>query len=186
MMFEPSPYFYEDNSRYSKRINIDFIVNYIAPYWKSLLQLLLAILIASAINLMLPYITQSIVDKGINNSNIPFIRIILLAQVALTFGQAIIGLVQSWLMLHMTTRISISIVSDFLGKLMRLPIAFFDSTRFGEIIQRIEDTNRIRIFLTESLLNIILALIAFVIFGCVIGCYNVYILNLFLLVVLYI
>lgn len=179
MMFEPSPYFYEDNSKYSKSVNTDYIVNYIAPYWKNLLQLLLAIIIASVINLMLPYITQSIVDKGINNSNIPFIRIILLAQVVLTFGQTMIGLVQSWLMLHMTTRISISIVSDFLAKLMRLPIAFFDSTRFGEIIQRIEDTNRIRIFLTESLLNIILAFITVVIYGCIIGCYNGYILNIF-------
>jgi ABC-type bacteriocin/lantibiotic exporters, contain an N-terminal double-glycine peptidase domain len=99
----------------------------------------------------------------------------------LVLGQAANDLIRSWLMLHMTTRVSISLISDFLAKLMRLPIAFFDSRKVGDIMQRIGDYSRIQSFLTETLLSAVMAIVTFVIYGCVMAGYNGGILLIFLL-----
>ena len=100
------------------------MLRYLRPYKSYLLQLGLAMLIAAVLGLILPFLTQSVVDTGIGNSNLSFVVMILIAQVVLTLGQMANNLIRSWLMLHMTTRISISLISDFLAKLMRLPSRF--------------------------------------------------------------
>lgn len=104
----------------------------------------------------------------------------LVAQVVLTLSQLANNLIRSWLMLHMTVRISISLISDFLAKLMRLPIAFFDSKMVGDIMQRIDDYDRIQSFLTGSLLSMAMAVVSFVIYGAVMGGYDPTILGIFL------
>lgn len=180
LLFEPTPQFYkEPGDEEVKKWRFSYLLQYLHPYKNYLIQLCLAILTASILSLILPFLTQSVVDIGIGNSNISFIIAILIAQVLLVLGQLANSLIQSWLMLHMTTRISISLISDFLAKLMRLPIAFFDSKMVGDIMQRIGDCNRIQSFLTNSLLSMAMAIISFVIYGIVMGGYNFRILSIF-------
>ncbi len=138
-------------------------------------------LTASVLSLILPFITQSVVDKGIGTNNISFVVMMLIAQIVLVLGQLANNLIRSWLMLHMTARISIELISDFLSKLMRLPIAFFDSKKVGDIMQRIDDYDRIQSFLTGSLLSMVMAVVSFVIYGIVMGCYDLAILGVFFL-----
>ena len=135
---------------------------------------------ASLLNLLLPFITQSIIDKGVTLGNLSFVKTMLAAQLFIVIGQTANDLIRSWLMLHVTARVSISLISDFLAKLMRLPISFFDTKMTGDIMQRIQDHSRIQDFLTNSLLSIVMAMVLFIIYGVVLGGYNPIILGIFL------
>ena len=137
-------------------------------------------LTGSIVSLIFPFITQSVVDYGINNSNLNFIIAALIAQVVLTLGQTANGLIQSWLSLHVTTRISIAFISEFLSKLMRLPISFFDAKMLGDIMQRIGDNGRIQSFLTGTLISIVFSFFTFIIYGCIMASYHAGILAIFL------
>lgn len=181
LLLEPTPQFYKEIGDEDKRLNFGHLLRYLRPYKSYLVQLSLAMFTASVLSLILPFLTQSVVDNGIGTGNLPFVVMMLVAQVVLVLGQLANNLIRSWLMLHMTTRISISLISDFLAKLMRLPIAFFDSKMIGDIMQRIGDYNRIQTFLTSSLLSMAMAVVSFVIYGVVMGGYNIMILGIFML-----
>ena len=181
LLLEPTPQFYKELGDEDKRLTFGYLLHYLRPYKNYLIQIALAMLTASVLSLILPFLTQSVVDKGIGTGNLSFVVMMLIAQVMLVLGQLANNLIRSWLMLHMTTRISISLISDFLSKLMRLPIAFFDSKMVGDIMQRIGDYNRIQTFLTGSLLSMVMAVVSFVIYGVVMGGYNPKILGIFLL-----
>lgn len=181
LLLEPTPQFYTEEGEKTKGLHIGYLLQYLRPYKRYLIQLLLGLLTGSILSLILPFLTQSTVDSGIGNNDIGIVVAILIAQVMLTIGQTANNLIRSWLMLHVTTRISISLISDFLAKLMRLPIAFFDSKMIGDIMQRIGDYGRIQSFLTGSLISIIIAVITFVVYGGVMAGYNVGILGVFLL-----
>ncbi|MDR2651467.1 MAG: peptidase domain-containing ABC transporter [Prevotellaceae bacterium] len=181
LLLEPAPQFYAEESEDDKKgLRFAYLVKYLKPYKRYLVQLALGMFTGSILSLILPFLTQAVVDTGIGTNNLNFIIVMLIAQVMLTIGQMANSLIRSWLMLHMTTRISITLISDFLSKLMRLPISFFDSKMIGDIMQRIGDYNRIQTFLTGSLLSIIMALVTFVIYGCVMAGYNLGILGIFL------
>ena len=181
LLLEPTPAFYREKGDEDKRLKLGYLLQYLRPYKNYLAQLALAMLTASVLSLILPFLTQSVVDKGIGTGNLSFVVMMLVAQVVLVLGQTANNLIRSWLMLHMTTRISISLISDFLSKLMRLPIAFFDSKMVGDIMQRIGDYDRIQSFLTGSLLSMAMAVVSFVIYGAVMGGYDPTILGIFLL-----
>lgn len=181
LLLEPTPQFYKEKGDEDKRLKLGYLLQYLRPYKNYLAQLALAMLTASVLSLILPFLTQSVVDKGIGTGNLSFVVMMLIAQVVLVLGQMANNLIRSWLMLHMTTRISISLISDFLAKLMRLPIAFFDSKMVGDIMQRIGDYDRIQSFLTGSLLSMVMAVVSFVIYGAVMGGYDPTILGIFLL-----
>ena len=181
LLIEPTPQFYKEMGDEDKRLKFSSLVEYLRPYKSYLVQLALAMITASVLSLILPFLTQSVVDKGIGTNNLSFVVMMLVAQVVLTLGQLANDLIRSWLMLHMTTRISISLISDFLAKLMRLPIAFFDSKMVGDIMQRIDDYDRVQSFLTGSLLSMVMAVVSFIIYGGVMGGYNPLILGIFLL-----
>ena len=181
LLLEPTPAFYREKGDEDKRLKLGYLLQYLRPYKSYLAQLALAMLTASILSLILPFLTQSVVDKGIGTGNLSFVVMMLVAQVVLVLGQTANNLIRSWLMLHMTTRISISLISDFLSKLMRLPIAFFDSKMVGDIMQRIGDYDRIQSFLTGSLLSMAMAVVSFVIYGAVMGGYDPTILGIFLL-----
>ena len=181
LLLEPTPQFYKEKGDEDKRLKLGYLLQYLRPYKNYLAQLALAMLTASILSLILPFLTQSVVDKGIGTGNLSFVVMMLIAQVVLVLGQLANNLIRSWLMLHMTTRISISLISDFLAKLMRLPIAFFDSKMVGDIMQRIGDYDRIQSFLTGSLLSMAMAVVSFVIYGAVMGGYDPTILGIFLL-----
>ncbi|MEZ7675289.1 peptidase domain-containing ABC transporter [Prevotella sp. 20925_1_30] len=180
LILEPTPAFYTEKGDEDKRTNFYQLLAYLKPYKNYLVQLTIAMLTASILSLILPFLSQSVVDKGIGTNNLSFVVMMLIAQVALVLGQMANNLIRSWLMLHMTSRISISLISNFLSKLMRLPISFFDSRKLGDIMQRIGDFGRIQSFLTESMLNMVMAIVTFIIYGCVIGGYNIKILGVFL------
>ena len=180
LLLEPTPQFYKEKGDEDKRLKLGYLLQYLRPYKSYLAQLALAMLTASILSLILPFLTQSVVDKGIGTGNLSFVVMMLVAQVVLTLSQLANNLIRSWLMLHMTVRISISLISDFLAKLMRLPIAFFDSKMVGDIMQRIDDYDRIQSFLTGSLLSMAMAVVSFVIYGAVMGGYDPTILGIFL------
>ena len=172
LMLEPTPAFYKDEGDDKKKFGFKHLFSYLKPYKSFIVQILLAMLVTTVISLILPFITQSIVDVGIGTGDISFVVMLLIAQLALTLGQMANNLIRSWLMLHTTTRISISLISDFLCKLMKLPIAFFDSKKIGDIMQRIGDYNRIQTFLTGSLLSIVIAVVTSIVYGGIMAGYN--------------
>ena len=180
LLFELSPKFYNDEGQKNENLSLKFLLRYLRPYRSYITQLFFGLLTGSVISLIFPFLTQAVVDSGIGNSDISFVLIILIAQVMLTIGQTVNNLIRGWLMLHMTARISISLISDFLSKLMRLPIAFFERKMVGDITQRIGDYSRIQNFLTGSLISIVMALITFVVYSCVMASYNILILGIFL------
>jgi len=142
---------------------------------------MLGMLTASIISLILPFLTQALVDTGIGNSNMAFVVLVLIAQLILSLSQTANGLLRNWISLHITSRISISLISDFLIKLMKLPISFFDVKLVGDIMQRIGDHNRIRTFLTDSLISIVFAVITLIMYTIIMATYHLGILGIFLL-----
>ncbi len=188
LLLEPTPKFYEvledapSASENMGQTGLAFknIFNYILPYNKFVFQLFLGLGVASIIQLLLPFLTQSVVDVGVNTGNIHFVYIVLLAQLALFAGKLVVDFVRSWLLLHISTRINVSILTDFLIKLMRLPVSFFDSKRTGDILQRMNDHSRIESFLTGSSLNVLFSFINLLIFSAVLALFNFYIFVVFL------
>src|SRR5690606_12259443 len=128
---------------------------YLRSYRRLLYQLLLGMLLASLIQLIFPFLTQSIVDVGINTRNIPFIYVVLVAQLMLFFSRTVTDFFRRWIVLHLSTRVNLSIISDFLVKMMKLPMSFFDSRNLGDILQRIGDHTRIESFISTSSISII-------------------------------
>lgn len=182
LILEPTPKFYEEEGDDERRhYGFAYVLKYLRPYRTYIIQILLAMLTASVISLLMPFITQSVVDKGIGTGSLSLIVVLLIAQLTLTLGGLANNLIRSWLMLHTTSRVSISLISDFLCKLMRLPIAFFDSKMVGDIMQRIGDYNRIQTFLTGSLLSMVIAVVSFVVYGLIMAGYNATIFIVFLI-----
>lgn len=179
LLMEPTPKFFQIESKENDKINVKHLLRYLFPYKFYFFQLFLGILVGSFLNLLFPFISQGIIDFGIGNSDINFVVVMLVAQMILIIGQFGNDLIRNWLMLHVTSRICISFISDFLSKLMRLPIAFFDSKKVGDMLQRIDDYSRIQDFMTNSLLSISMAVVTFVIYSCVMGFYSVSILVIF-------
>lgn len=186
LILEPTPAFFErgdDESgiRDGKKITLRYLIKYLKPHRQSIVQLFLAMSVASLLSLILPFITQAVIDQGVTLGKIGFVKTMLVAQLLIVVGQLANDLIRNWLMLYMTARVSISLISDFLSKLMRLPISFFDTKMTGDIMQRIQDHNRIQDFLTNSLLSIVMAIVLLAIYGAILGGYNLRILLIFLI-----
>lgn len=172
LLLEPTAQFYNEEPENQNINRYSYLLNYLRPYRKFIIQLVLGMLTGSFVSMIFPFLTQSIVDYGIGNSDLNFIGMVLVAQLVLTFGQTANEMIRNWIMLHVTTRVSISLISDFLIKLMRLPISFFDSRMIGDIMQRMGDHSRIQTFLTSSLVNILFAAITLVIYAVIMATYH--------------
>jgi ATP-binding cassette, subfamily B, bacterial len=185
LLLGPNPAFYEDcrNSMDpgGGRSMLAFknIFNYILPYKKMVLQLFIGLGIGCILQLIVPFLTQSIVDVGVNTANIHYVYIVLVAQLALFSGRLVTDLVRSWILLHISTRINITILTDFLIKLMKLPLGFFDSKRTGDILQRMNDHQRIQSFLTGSSVNVLFSVATLIIYSAVLAIFNIYIFAVF-------
>lgn len=151
------------------------------PLPEMIVQLIIGLLAGSVLQLAFPFLTQTIVDQGIGHRNLNFIQLILAAQLMLVFSRTLIEVIRRCILLHISTRVNVALISDFLVKLMRLPMRFFDSKLAGDLIRRIEDHKRIEMFLTQSVLSILFATITIIIFGGVLAVYNLKIFLLFLL-----
>lgn len=186
LILEPSPSFYSDNLNKKKHEITSFdsflyFLQYLRPHKALLFQIFLGLMVGTIIQLILPFLSQAMVDKGINGSNIELVYLILIAQILLNIGNAFAGYVRSWIFLHMGTKINISIVSDFLIRVLDLPLSFFDSRSVGDLLQRINDNSRIESFLTGTFLNIFFSFINLILFGGIIFYYNKLIFSVFLL-----
>jgi len=174
LLLEPTAKFYDsDFDKDKPDFGFKFLSRYILKYKSFIWQLVIGLIAASLLQLIFPFLTQSIVDVGIKNQDIHFIYLILFAQVALFIGRTAIEVIRSWILLHLSTRINISLVSDFFIKLMNLPIAFFDTRMTGDILQRINDHKRIEKILTTSSLNVLFSMVNLVVFSLVLAYYNV-------------
>jgi ABC-type bacteriocin/lantibiotic exporters, contain an N-terminal double-glycine peptidase domain len=156
------------------------LVPYFLKYKRYFALLLIGLLIGSLIQLFFPFLTQSIVDVGIKDSNLRFINTILIAQLILLFSKTIAEFIQNWLLLHISTRVNISMLSDFIIKLMKLPMGFFDTKLTGDILQRFADHKRLEKFITIQLLNVLYAGLNFVVFGSILWYFDFSIFLLFL------
>jgi ATP-binding cassette subfamily B protein len=183
LLLEPTPALYEQENAGDEKKEFGFSIlsRYVFKYKKYLWQLVLGLIAASILQLIFPFLTQSIVDIGIKNQDVPFIYLVLFAQLALFIGRTAIQVVRSWILLHISTRINISLVSDFFIKLMKLPIAFFDSRVTGDILQRINDHRRVERILTTSSLDVLFSMVNLVVFSIVLLYYNLSIFGVFAL-----
>jgi ATP-binding cassette, subfamily B, bacterial len=180
LIIEPTPALFEKENEKETVNGFRFLFKYFRLYRKYFYQLVLGLLLGSCIQLLIPFLTQSIVDIGLNNNDIGFIYLILFAQLALVFGRMSVEFIRSWLLLHIGSRVNVAIISGFLQKLMSLPVAFFDTKLTGDILQRIEDNSRIEEFLTSSSLSILFSFFNLIVFAIVLAIFNIKILGLFL------
>ena len=181
LLLEPGPDFYDrDEEDVTREKRLSYFFRYVTPYKKEFFQLILGMMTGSILQLIMPFLTQSLVDTGIRDGNLSFISLILIAQVVIFLAQLSVGFIRSWILLHVNTRINIALISDFLAKLMRLPLHFFDTKMVGDIMQRIGDHNRIESFMTGSSISTVFSFLNFIVFGFVLAYYNLTILGLFL------
>ncbi|MCD0474473.1 peptidase domain-containing ABC transporter [Flavobacterium sp. EDS] len=181
LLLEATPRFFQSDfdKEDKKGLGFGLLSQYVLRYKSFLIQLSISLLASSLLQLIFPFLTQSIVDVGIQNQNIHFIYLILFAQLFLFAGRTGLELIRSWILLHLSTRINISLISDFFIKLMNLPISFFDVRMTGDIMQRINDHRRIERILTTSSLNVLFSVINMIIMGGVLAYYNLQIFLVF-------
>ena len=183
LLVEPTPIFRkaqgDNGDKEEKSFGFSLLFNYILPYKSFVFQLIIGLLAGSLLQLIVPFLTQSVVDVGIQNQNIHFVYMVLIAQLFLFFGRTALEVIRSWILLHLSSRINISLISDFFIKLMNLPISFFDVRMTGDIMQRINDHHRIERILTTSSLSVLFSVINMFIMGGVLAYYNMKIFMVF-------
>lgn len=183
MFLEPTQDFYENIGGQEPRTEkpFKFLFGYIKQYRRYFFQIILGLFVGSLLQLALPFLTQSIVDIGIKNKDISLIWLILIGQLVITLSRTSVDFIRRWLLLHISMRVNISLVSDFFIKLLQLPMSFFDTKLMGDLMQRIGDHSRVNSFLTQQTLNVVFSLISFAVFSCVLLVYNRLIFFIFLI-----
>lgn len=172
LLLEPTPDFYSQGEDLAKNFGFRKLFSYIGRYRKLLFQLFLSFLIGSFLQVLLPFLTQSIVDVGIPAQDIGFIQLILIAQFALLISRTGVEFLRSWILLHISTRLNIFVLTDFLRKLFKLPIGFFDTKKTGDIMQRLEDQKRIESFLASQTLMTVFSFFSLLVFAIVLAMYD--------------
>ncbi len=172
LLLSPGPNFYQLDDETELTLGWGKMFTYFYRYKKLFLQLFLGMILGTILQLVTPFLTQSVVDIGINSKNISFINLILTAQLMLFVGSTSVSFMRSWIMLHISTRVNISILTDLLIKIMKLPMSFFDLKTHGDLMQRMSDQQRIESFLTGNTLNTLFSLVNMLIFGGLLAIYN--------------
>ncbi|MEY3500069.1 MAG: hypothetical protein RL308_1738 [Bacteroidota bacterium] len=180
LLLEPNPQFYTLEEDKTKTKGFSFLIPYFRPYKKLIRQLFVGLLVATIIQFILPFLMQTVVDVGVNNRDIPFIYLILISQLVLILSQTLVSVFREWLLIHITSRFNIKMVSDYLFKMLKLPVSYFDTRNAGEHLQRITDHSRIQNFVSSSTLNMIFSMITFIIFNCILAYYNLKIFIVFI------
>ena len=181
LLLEPTPALYEQESFDEKKKSQGFgeLFQYFFAYKALIFQLGLGLAVGSLIQLVLPFLTQSVVDTGIQTRNLHFIYLVLAAQLMLFVGRLAVDFLRSWILLHVSTRVNLAILSEFLAKLLKLPVSYFESKQTGDILQRIGDHSRIESFLTGTSLQVLFSLFNLVIFSVVLAHYHLPIFGVF-------
>ena len=183
LLLTPTPDFerIDDEPEASVKRDLLFFARYLLPHRRAFLQLVLGMALGMVLQLFAPFLTQAMVDQGIGGRNLGFITLVLLAQLGFFIAQLVVNFIRSWVTLHMNARIDIALISDFLMKLMRLPLRYFDTKKTGDIMQRIGDHSRVKAFLMGNSISFLFSLSNFVVFGAILAYYNWNILAIFLL-----
>jgi ATP-binding cassette subfamily B protein len=179
LLLMPGPDFYKEQGEKEHKLSWGLILQYLKGSRRQLLQVFIALLITSLFQLVFPFLTQSIVDMGINTQNLQYVVIVLIAQLMLIFSRSIVEFIRSRLLLQVSIVVNLSILSDFLIKLTRLPLSYFDSRHTGDTLQRLNDNKMIQGFLTDTTLGALFSLFNFVIFAVVLATYNLSIFAIF-------
>lgn len=180
LMLEPGVEFGErEDDIVTGKHSLGYFLRYLKPYKSQFVQLMMGLLVGSVLQLIFPFLTQAMVDWGIEGGDMNVITLILIAQLVLFVVQLSVGYIRSWIMLHVSSRINIALISDFLMKLMSMPLHFFDTKRTGDIMQRIGDHGRIKSLLMGNSLNMVFSIVNFFVFTAVLGYYNLTILGIF-------
>ena len=182
MFFEPTTDFYREND-YSieEKRSFKFLASYVLEYRRYFMQVFFSLLFVCLLQLVMPFLTQGIVDLGIAHKDVNLIWAILLGELAIVIGKTSTDFIRRWLLLHISMRINISLVSDFFIKLLKLPMSFFETKLMGDLLQRMNDHSRVQLFLTNQLLGVMFTFFSFVVFGSVLFVYNKVIFGVFLL-----
>ena len=181
LLLKPTKEFYKLENEKESKIGFKSVTKYLLEHKKYFTQIVISLLLGSLLQLLFPFLTQSIVDTGINTRNTNYILIVLIAQLTLYISKTIIEFVRSRLLLYISTRINISILSDFWIKLMKLPLSYFDTKQVGDTLQRIGDHKRIEQFLTYSSISTLFSIINIFIFSIVLLIYSTQIFFFFLI-----
>ena len=182
MLLEPADDFgkVDEGEGQSGRRSFRFLMRYLSGYRKYFAQIIAGLALGCLLQLILPFLTQAIVDIGIKYNDIGFIWLVLLGELLIVTGRTATDFIRRWLLLHISMRVNISLVSDFFIKLLRLPMSFFDTKLMGDLLQRIGDHSRVQKFLTSQLLGILFSMLSFIVFGIVLLIYNRLIFVIFL------
>ena len=180
LLLEPTPDFYQQNHEQYAQRGWRFLLSYFKPHQAYLLQLILSIVGISIIQVLFPFLTQALVDQGIRSYNLSIIYIILIAQLMLFISQTGAEIIRSFLLLHVGHRISLSILSDYLSKLLKLPVSFFEKKNIGDILQRIDDNVKVEDFLTNTALTLLFSVLQLLVFGTLLAFFHLSIFLVFL------
>ena len=180
LLLNPTQKLFEQENETSSEVKWSMVLGYLSAHKKLVIQLILGLTVGSLLLLIAPFLTQSIVDIGINTKNLSFIYIIMIAQIMLIFGRTSIDFIRAWILLHLSTRVNVAILTDFLIKLMKLPISYFDTKMTGDLMQRMNDQHRIEDFLTGSALNSLFSIFNLIIFSIALASFDI---TIFLVVI---
>ncbi|PWN70580.1 ABC transporter ATP-binding protein [Chryseobacterium phosphatilyticum] len=180
LFLEPTEEFYKQSSHKEKKLSVQFLLHYLKPYKTQMVQMLLLLLVGTLTTLVFPVLTQKLMDDGVSKKDMSVISYILIAQLAFFLGNIIFNIFRNWIMLIVGTNINIRIISDFLKKLLKLPIKFFDTKLMGDFNQRIQDHERIESFLTSQSLITLFSAITFTVFFGVLWYYDLTILLVYM------
>lgn len=175
LMLTPTPDFYKDEfdrTDENRGLALRVLLKYLPPYRRLILQVFLSLLTGSILALFIPFLTQMLVDQGVNKQDLNIIYVVLIAQLMMFVGQSALDGIRSWILLHVASRVTIVLFSDFIAKLMKLPVAYFDSKNTGDLLQRLKDNRRVKKFLTSSSLSFIFSLLNIFVFGGVLLWYS--------------
>lgn len=182
LLLEPTPDFHaQDVGDQEPKHGLNFLWPYLRPHRKLFGQLSLGLLVGAALQLVFPFLTQAMVDHGINYQNLNFVYLLLLGQVMLFLSQSVVDVLRGWILLYIGSRTNVAVISNFLLKLMKLPLSFFDSKTTGDLLQRVQDHARVEDLLSSSALSVVFSVVSLVAFGLVLAYYDVRILGLFAL-----
>ncbi len=181
LILEPNPNFYTQEETTKGKKGFSFLIPYLKPYKRIFIQLFIGFFVATIIQFIFPFLMQSVVDIGVSNQDIPFIYIILIAQLVLFLSQTLVTIFRQWLLLHITSRFNIKMMSDFLMKMLKLPIPFFDTRNTGDYLERINDHRRIQNFVSNSALSMIYSILLFLVFNIVLIFYDFQIFVVFII-----
>jgi ATP-binding cassette subfamily B protein len=179
LLLKTTPDFYKQKDEQVNKSSFGFLLSYLKPYKRLIAQLITGILLSSILQLIFPFLFQSLIDKGVVLEDISFIQIVFITWIVLIVGRVGVDFIRNWILLHLGTRINIFLISDFLIKLMKLPVSFFDTKLIGDLVQRIGDHKRIETFLTVTVLNLFFALVSLLILSVVLAIFSIKIFFIF-------